>query len=256
MTEIAARLDLQGLSYERFPAYDGREIAEEFIATRYPQYLEVFKSGAPLGELGCFISHVEAARLMLERGLTRACIVEDDAEFDSDFHRFVDDKTQFPSWAEAIKLESCVKRKFVQCCHVGAAAGRRLAYVPGNNEPGAACYILTKAGAEKVVNVASKLKDPIDLVIFDHTISSIKSIHVLPYPARQLRKMSMPSAIRASNTLPKKKVRNTMRQVLKIRTRRSREVAKAWAAAWHVIGVRTLLISFAKNQTKELRLHS
>ena len=138
MTEIAARLDLQGLSYERFPAYDGREIAEELIATRYPQYLEVFKSGAPLGELGCFISHVEAARLMLERGLTRACIVEDDAEFDSDFHRFVDDKTQFPSWAEAIKLEFLRETEVRAVLPCRRRRGLRLAYVPGNNEPGAA----------------------------------------------------------------------------------------------------------------------
>ncbi len=255
MQEIAGRLALQGLSYERFPAFDGLEIKEEFIAERYPQFMGVFKSGHDAGGLGCYISHVEVSRLILERGLGAACVIEDDAEFDDDFYRFVDAGTSFPHWAEAIKLEAWMKRKFVPCCHIDWMLGRRLAYVPGNNANGAACYIMTKAGAEKMINIVAKVEyGPLDRWVFDYGISTIKSLHVLPYPSRQLRKMSVPSTLSKLNTMPKKKVRKTVKQVIRIRAKRSRDVLAAFLESRKVIGPRMLRFALAKVQSKKIEL--
>lgn len=262
MQAMAKRLDAQGLTYERFSGCDASKIEREFLAARYPNFLEPFdrrKSLAEplLGGIGCYISHVEASKLILERGLEAACIMEDDAEFDDGFSLFVNAGTKYPRWAEAIKLEARVRRMLVPCCHIGKVAGRKLAYVPGNNTNGAACYIMMKAGAEKMVNIVGKLQyGALDRTVFSYEVSSIKSLHVLPYPARQLRQTSLPSTISADRTMPKKRVRKTMRQVLQIRFAGTKRFINALLQSREVIGARFLRLSLARVQTKRVEVVS
>ncbi len=256
MRDIAQRLDALGLSYERFPACDGRKVEREFIARNYPSFLESYDEGSEnLPGIGCSVSHIGASKLILERGLDAACIMEDDAEFDDDFPRFVDTGTKYPEWADTIKLEARVNRKLVACCHIGTVAGRQLAYVPGNNTNGAACYIMTKAGARKVADIlGNRPYSGWDHTLFEYTTSTVKALHVLPYPARQLRQMSLPGTISPVSTMPKKKVRKTMGQVLKIRVEGTRRFFSALLTASEVIGARAMLLTLSRVQTKELRL--
>ena len=104
MEEMRERLDGLGLTYERFRAFDGRALDEQFLAESYANLLPLYKDGALLGQLGCYISHVEVAQLMLSRGIPRACIMEDDVVLDSSIVDFLNPEHCYPDWAGAIKL--------------------------------------------------------------------------------------------------------------------------------------------------------
>ena len=249
MEAMAERLTNLGLSYERFPAYAGAKLDRDFIERNYPQFLAMFDRKEGLGAIGCFISHVEVSKMLLSRTIDRACIMEDDAEFDADFPKFISEDAGYPEWAEAIKLESSGKRKYVMCSHLERIAGRRLVYVPGNNTNGAACYIMTRRGAEKVANTIAKTEfRGVDHLLFDYRLAKIKSVHVLPYPARQC---GFPSTINLTPPAKTKmRKRKTVAEVLRIRFNGSANIFRAFWASKEVIGAKMLNLSISKMQTR------
>lgn len=249
MDAMAKRLADLGLTYERFPAYAGAKIEKEFIERNYPQLLDMFERKEAPGAIGCFISHVELSKMLLARNIDRACILEDDAEFDEDFSKFVAEDAGYPEWAEAIKLESSVKRKYVMCSYVERVAGRRLVCIPGNNTNGSACYIITKRGAEKVADTVARAEfRGVDHLLFDYRLANIKSIHVLPYPARQCGAASTINLARSVKV--KKRKRKTVRQVLDVRLRRTADVFNSFWTSKEVIGAKIINLAIAKVQTK------
>jgi glycosyl transferase family 25 len=247
MQRIGDKLTRFGLTYERYPAIDGSRLEEAFVAQNYPNLLDLVRGGGALGGVGCWISHVEVAKLILSRALERACVIEDDSEFDGTFPLFVQEATKYPIYADAIKLEAVMRRKFVLGSAVGRVAGRQLAYVPGNNTSGSSCYIITKLGAQKAIEASQKSGyQTIDHFMFTFEQSGIKPLHVLPYPARQCR--LLPSTI---STGPKaKKQRRTMREVIQIRSRRFKDVFRSFWNSRQIIGPRMLLLTMARVQSK------
>jgi glycosyl transferase family 25 len=246
MQRIGNELTRLGLTYERFPAFDGSLLEEAFVAKNYPNILEMVRAGGALGGVGCWISHVEMAKLILSRGLERACVIEDDSEFDKTFPLFVDEAVQYPIYADAIKLEAAMRRKFVLCSAAGRVAGRQLAYVPGNNTSGSACYIITKRGAQKLVEaIETAGYNTIDHFMFTFEQSGLRPLHVLPYPARQNR-LLLSTISTASKA---KRRRRTMRETLQIRSRRFKDVFRSFWNSRQIIGPRMLLLTMARVQS-------
>lgn len=70
-----------GLSYELFPAITGNGLSLTEKAQHYDETWFVRNEGRPAqpGELGCALSHIAVYRLILERNLPHALILEDDA---------------------------------------------------------------------------------------------------------------------------------------------------------------------------------
>ena len=295
MRFIADRFDQLGLTYERFPAFDGSNLDLAFVEQHYPNLLEDARAGG--GGVGGLLSHFEVAKLILSRGLERACVVEDDAEFDTTFPVFVDEKTAYPACADTIKLEAAMRRKFVLCSVVKRVGGRLLAYVPANNAAGAASYILTRQGAQKLVEASQKVRYVgIDHFIFTYELSGMKPLHILPYPSRQsglfpstistyptdifATSAPKPSPVVAQETSsgaspvlatptirqkidlfaekigrrldPKRKPwrrRRTMREVIEIRSRRSREVFRAFLNSRRIVGAGMFRLTVASVQS-------
>lgn len=221
LAAISERLSRLGLTFERIAAVDGSKILKT----------KVLGPGAS----ACFMSHIEAAKLILERGLDQACILEDDAIFREDFALFVQKESSYPTWADAIKLEAKVRRRLVLCFHVGRLRGSRIAYVPGNCANGSAAYILTRSGAEKVATVVSRIEDKgIDHALFDSS-SCIRTVHVLPYPVHQSE---------ASSTIGYKakiKKRRTLRQIWQVRLNGSKALMRAVIASRKTIGTARMM---------------
>ena len=66
MARIAAQLQRLGLPYTRLPAVDARSLTpEQRAALDEPAYRRKHGMTPLLGELGCYLSHVQAMRLML-----------------------------------------------------------------------------------------------------------------------------------------------------------------------------------------------
>jgi GR25 family glycosyltransferase involved in LPS biosynthesis len=71
---ICRHLDSLGLVYTLVDAVDGRELASEDLAT-----LDVSGDVWPLGQIGCYASHLNIYKAIIEQRLPLALILEDDA---------------------------------------------------------------------------------------------------------------------------------------------------------------------------------
>ena len=78
---IEGQLENLGLPYEVLPAVNGRLLSLEDRRKNYDEVWFIRNEGqaATPGELGCALSHIEAYRLVVERRLPYALILEDDA---------------------------------------------------------------------------------------------------------------------------------------------------------------------------------
>lgn len=80
LRRIGTTLDLQGIRWERLPAVDGRALDQATVA----RSLDVYSFGrqhgmTPLpGELGCYLSHVEAFKRLMASPFEFGLILEDD----------------------------------------------------------------------------------------------------------------------------------------------------------------------------------
>jgi glycosyl transferase family 25 len=79
LARISAQLQALGLPYTRLPAVDARALKpEQKAALDEPAYRRKHGMSPVLGELGCYLSHVEAMRLFLATDAASALILEDD----------------------------------------------------------------------------------------------------------------------------------------------------------------------------------
>ena len=78
---IEQQLNGLGLDYEIFPAVRGKALAEAERAASYDEVWHRRNEGrdATPGELGCALSHIGIYRLIQERGISHALVLEDDA---------------------------------------------------------------------------------------------------------------------------------------------------------------------------------
>jgi glycosyl transferase family 25 len=79
LARISAQLQALGLPYTRLPAVDARALKpEQRAALDEAAYRRKHGMTPVLGELGCYLSHVEAMRLFLATDAACALILEDD----------------------------------------------------------------------------------------------------------------------------------------------------------------------------------
>ena len=77
---IASALESLGITWQRLPAVDGSRLSESEQRTKLNEQEFRRKRGMPSvpGELGCYLSHVEAMRRLLASDAQYALILEDD----------------------------------------------------------------------------------------------------------------------------------------------------------------------------------
>lgn len=78
LTSVTERLQSAGITFERIPAVDGSALTQDDLHRRCTA---TCKHYCPKGAIGCFLSHVEAWRVVASRGLARALVLEDDVGF-------------------------------------------------------------------------------------------------------------------------------------------------------------------------------
>jgi glycosyl transferase family 25 len=80
-------LEQMGISWERVPGIEGAKLPADELARLNPRpapHGEWFRGLTP-GEIGCFLSHIACWRLIAERGLDCALVLEDDFAPDDGF---------------------------------------------------------------------------------------------------------------------------------------------------------------------------
>ncbi|MBW7922798.1 MAG: glycosyltransferase family 25 protein [Rubellimicrobium sp.] len=81
LQSATAQLNAAGIAFERVPAFDGRNLNPD----QFPDYdaeAAIRYMGRPLrgGEIGCYLSHLSAARKVVESGAPFGMVLEDDLD--------------------------------------------------------------------------------------------------------------------------------------------------------------------------------
>ena len=126
------------------------------------------------------MSHRKAALRMLASGAPVGRIMEDDVGFGQAFQRLLPLLTATPL-ADIVKLEGIgTVRRVVPI----ATFENRVVAVTVNPVMGAAAYLVTRRGAQGIVELTETVREP-----FDHVLASligrVSLVHLLPYPVHQ-----------------------------------------------------------------------
>ncbi len=80
LADISRSLDAYGMAFERVPAVDGRKFDLNALPDYNPEAARRFMGrGLVGGEIGCYYSHLKAARTFLQSDARYALVLEDDA---------------------------------------------------------------------------------------------------------------------------------------------------------------------------------
>lgn len=145
------RKQLAGIAFERIGAVDGSQAPET-------------KSGLTQSERACLLSHRSAWGRFLATADSHACFLEDDLHLKSGFAAVVRDVGWIPADAHSVKLDT-----YLQRVRLGerrsAPDGRQIAALYTRHESSAA-YVLTRAGAERYLEMTAIPSLPADYSLF------------------------------------------------------------------------------------------
>lgn len=179
---MSAQLANLGLAAQRLPAVNGYDPAALADAASAPY------GDMPNGEIGCFESHRRAWRHIIDNDLPGAFILEDDVLVSSDFANLAFDP-ELLATVDVIKLDACDWSAAYGPVRAEPAPGRVLRPLWGT-ETSAACYFMTRRGAEKMLRHSRGYFIPVDTLMFNidskpyHDLVTLK---LEPSAAVQLR---------------------------------------------------------------------
>lgn len=166
-----------GMDVERIKGVDG--------ASNVPDWLEDQFKGAPLssGEIGCYASHLVAAREIVTRGLDCSIILEDDALLNDDFVEASEAAIALaPDGWDYIHLSTDHKRPVIAVAQIMSHSHLiKHSRLPINE----AAYILSESGARKRLKPRKRAR-PNDLDVRYGWLDDLQIYGVMPSPARQV----------------------------------------------------------------------
>lgn len=182
--KLIADLTAQGIDAEIFPAVDGRagmptlEGDEQFLDN-----LAMVRHGKRLtaSELGCYLSHLRAAKRAYDEGYQHVCLMEEDVVIESlfgDVYRSVLDKG-----LDMVRLMSLRIRKRVE---LDSLVGEHRLVRPVRGGLGAQAYVLNRVGMKKFFTYGEKIYEPIDKVMDHFFLFDLKVFAVEPHVAHEL----------------------------------------------------------------------
>ena len=180
LERISRRLNGLGLNFERIPAVNGRSLSRE-----EKQKIGSGRSRLPLSdsEIAHYMSHLKALRIVADRGLPRAMILEDDAVFDDDFALWASSECPLPADVEILKFEGSGARDTIKI-PISTYANRTIqfSYKPTG---GAAAYLITLEGARKALKELDVTSAQLAHDLFAYWKFGFRVYEVAPFPARQ-----------------------------------------------------------------------
>jgi glycosyl transferase family 25 len=152
---MEGRLAALGLASERIDAVTPEDLPEAYIA-RYCTPGRFSLQWVNVKELACTLSHRKAWQLVADRNLPAALILEDDAILSSNLHAALS-----PLQLDGIDVVHIETRQLPVMIESGTGLRRIFSY-----HPGAAGYVVTRAGARKLLE-SRGFSFPVDDLIFD-----------------------------------------------------------------------------------------
>ena len=182
LARIRAQLQALGLPYTRLPAVDARTLTpEQHAALDEPAYRRRHGMTPVLGELGCYLSHVEAMRLFLASDAACALILEDDVLLHDSLPTVLQGLMAHPGRWDMVKLSAV---------HSGTPQ-RVLTLSPGHELAvmlsrctGSSAYVVNRRAAQAYAAGLLPMSLPHDHVVDQGWRFGLKVRLVTPTPCR------------------------------------------------------------------------
>jgi len=216
---VSAALERSGIAFDRLPAFDGRACSpDEFPDYDGDRARRHIGRGLVGGEVGCYLSHLSAARAFLDTGAQHGLIVEDDAAPPPDLRRIVERTTDFldaadPAW-RIVNLGNEKLKLSTPCLEIEAGGAtyilERALHVPLRT--GASLW--SRRGAGEFVAEHDRIFAPVDY-FFRHWIARAGGGYAFAPPCPVPHDTSFQSYILSDG----RSNRSTLEQMLHLRKR-------------------------------------
>jgi glycosyl transferase family 25 len=171
---MARQLDAMGLNWQRVAAYDMQTVDDDHLAREVA--LEGHRVAMGRGSQCCALTNFDIYRRMLDEDLPAALILQDDVELSPDIAKFTTSLDWLPHGIELVQFEKYGRKQSRRLA--GPALGTlpvtgRSLHRLYSRTAGAACYLLTRRGAERILNEKPVLDMPIDHFLFSPNVSPV-----------------------------------------------------------------------------------
>lgn len=162
---ITKLFNLEKINFEFFDAVNGKEMKKEIYSD----------NALNPGEIGCLLSHLNIYKRIVDLSINQSLIFEDDVEFEKNFpaiyHKWINDNSTNTfdllklGYADGVSFD--YKKKistylFTRQRKFGIKIKR-----PFDKTYGSFAYIITKSGAEKLINIVQSNIKPIDVILHE-----------------------------------------------------------------------------------------
>lgn len=185
---MSAQLANIGMSFERIPAFDSVAVETEWLERHFRRRGPL--GTVPKGDQCCSLSHQRAWATFLAGRATHTVILEDDVLLDPAAAEFLRRTDWVPPNVDLIKLEHFGPegQRVLVGEPVEITAGRRIAPIHSRHT-GAAAYILSRRGADRLLAQSGDWQVPVDHLLFNPNVSpmaaELRPYQILPAVARQ-----------------------------------------------------------------------
>ncbi len=181
LTWMTAELGRVAIPFERIPGVFGTAVPaaiRPYLAAAMADPSNTLKPG----EVGCWASHLTALREVVERDLPYALVFEDDIAVGPGLAAALAEVDRLPAGWDMVRLAWTSKRHVVPVCDLAPGA----TVVQFSRLPlGAAAYLISRAGAAKVLRSPRLGYEPIDLAWRSWWTYGVKTYGISPPPVRQ-----------------------------------------------------------------------
>jgi glycosyl transferase family 25 len=175
LESISARLNELGISFERMPAINGRQLSSETISElTYPHdHFESrvrFTRELTMGEVGCFLSHRKCWEKLIASDQQWALIIEDDVLISNSAPYFMQNSDWIPEGVELCQL-SCLHEREpgrIREQTLPLENGSMLVSPIAPDPLGTQCYVISRKAAQTALNLSQKFMAPVDNFLFSH----------------------------------------------------------------------------------------
>jgi len=160
LEDVSKQLHQYGIEFERFSAVMGSELDQSTIEEFYDAKgnAKKYYKEMSVGEIGCYLSHIQLWKRIIEENLDFAVILEDDLTVKPEIANLIDALTQIQNW-DYIKLTGPKGKKIVDQQAINETFS--LAYY--NKAPiGTSAQAVSKQGAEKLLASTQPFIRPVD----------------------------------------------------------------------------------------------
>ncbi len=168
LAHMQAAFASAGITFQRVAAIDGAALETDALnafcqeAPRHVDWLP--------GEIGCFLSHLEAWRSIADSSDAFGAIFEDDIHVSQELGQLLASPDWIPLGADIVRLEAYRPMRLSDGRAIPGLTDRKV-YRALSGTSGAAAYILAKHAAARLCDAAPELRMPADLFLFKPKVS-------------------------------------------------------------------------------------